>query len=130
MNLTVLERLTLQGILPQEGDFIVLKLVRKLRESLSFTEKEITDIDFKHHWRCPSCSKVELSPFEVKCPDCKIYMIPTGQISWDEEKAQNMIKDVHMGDNMHALCATTLKKLSDSQKLTERHISLYEKFIT
>jgi len=40
-----------------------------------------------------------------------------------------VIKDVHMGDTMLALCKTTLKKLSDEQKLTEQHMSLYSKFV-
>lgn len=129
MKLSVYERLALQGILPQEGDFVTLKLVRKLREALSFSEKEVAEIDFKNHWRCPKCQKVELSAQAIKCQDCGIYMIPAGQVTWDEEKARGIIKDVHMGGAMHNLCIATLKKLSDEQKLTDQHFSLYEKFV-
>jgi len=129
MQLTVFERLLLQSILPQEGDFITLKLVRKLRESLAFSEKEIADIDFKNHWKCPKCGKVELSAQVIKCQDCGIYMRPAGQVTWDEEKAISVIKDVHMGKSMENLCETTLQKLSDEKKLTEQHMSLFEKFI-
>jgi len=128
MKLEVHERIILQSILPQEGDYITLKLVRKLRETLSFNEKEITDIEFKYHWRCPKCEKVEVAAETLKCTDCDIYMKPAGSVSWDESKASKFIKDVHMGDKMLALCETTLKKLSDDGKLTEQHISLYEKF--
>jgi len=129
MKLAVYERLMLQNILPQEGDFITLKLVRKLRESLAFSEKEIAEIDFKNHWKCPKCNKVELSANVIKCQDCGIYMIPAGSVTWDEEKAINVIKDVHMGKSMEKLCETVLQKLSDEKKLTEQHMSLFEKFV-
>lgn len=129
MKLEVFERLMLMSILPKEGDFITLKLVRKLREALSFNEKEIAEINFASHWRCPKCEKVELSPEVIKCQDCGIYMVPAGQVTWDEEKAKGIAKDIHMGKKMLALCETTLKKLSDEEKLTEQQISLYEKFV-
>jgi len=129
MKLTVYERITLQNLLPKESDYITLKLVRKLREALSFSEKEIAEIEFKTHWRCPKCEKVELATDAIKCVECDVYMTSGGQVSWDEDKAQKGIKDVHIGDKMLALCETTLKKLSDSNKLTEQHMSLYEKFI-
>jgi len=129
MKLIVLERIMLQEILPSEGDFITLKLVRKLREALAFSEKEITEIEFKNHWKCPKCQKVELSAEVVKCPDCDVYMIPAGQVTWDNDKAKKVVKDVFMGNKMLALCESTLKKLSDEQKLTEQNMSLFEKFV-
>jgi len=129
VKLDVFERIMLMNILPQQGDFVTLKLVRKLRESLSFNEKEIKQIDFKSHWRCSTCNKTEMSTLPIKCEDCGVYMQPAGQVTWDEEKAKDVIKEIHMGRAMHGLCASTLEKLSDEQKLTEQHMSLYEKFV-
>jgi len=129
LKLTVYERIVLQNILPQEGDFITLKLVRKLKEALAFSEKEIAEINFRSHWKCPKCGKVEISAEMPKCPDCGIYMIPAGSVTWDETKAKKVVKDVFMGAKMLALCESTLKKLSDEGKLTEQHMSLYEKFV-
>ncbi len=129
MKLEVYERLVLMSILPQEDDFVTLKLSRKLRESLSFSEKEIADIDFKNHWRCPVCQKVELSPDIIKCQTCGVYMKPAGQVTWDEEKATGVIKEIHMGAKMASLCASVLKKLNDEKKLQEQHMGLYEKFV-
>jgi hypothetical protein len=129
LKLTVFERLTLQNILPKEGDFITLKLVRKLRESLAFNEREIAEINFRNHWKCPKCQKVEVANEMPKCPDCDIYMQLGGQVTWDDDKAKKVIKDVYMGDKMLALCESTLKKLSDEGKLTEQHFSLFEKFV-
>jgi len=128
VKLTVIERIVLQNILPQEGDFITLKLIRKLREALSFSEKEIAEIDFKNYWQCSKCQKEELSAEAVKCGDCDVYMQPAGKVNWNDEKAKKVVKDVFMGDKMLALCSSTLKKLSDEQKLTEQHMSLFEKF--
>ena len=129
MKLTVYERIVLQNILPQEGDFITLKLVRKLKEALAFNEKEIAEIDFRNHYKCPQCPKVELAKEMPKCPDCDIYMQPSGNVTWDDDKAKKVVKDVFMGAKMQALCESTLKKLSDEKKLTDQHMSLYQKFV-
>ena len=135
MKLEVYERIVLLNILPQEGDFTTLKLVRKLRESLSFSEKEIADIDFKNTWNCPVCQKFEAAPHANKCqgseenPHEPTYMKTGGEVTWDDEKAKNTVKDIHMGDKMYALCVTTLSKLNDEKKLTEQHMGVYEKFI-
>jgi len=129
MKLQVFERLVLGNILPKEGDFITLKLVRKLRESLAFSEREIAEINFRSHWRCPKCKKEEVAAEMPKCADCDIYMQQAGQVTWDDDKAKKVIKDVFMGAKMQTLCETTLKKLSDESKLTEQHMSLYQKFV-
>lgn len=41
MKLTVLERLKLLQVLPVEGNITKLRIVRRLREALSFSEREI-----------------------------------------------------------------------------------------
>ena len=56
MELSVLERIMLLDILPQQGDFSTLKIVRKLRESLSFSEEEYKKFGFTQeegtlHWQ-------------------------------------------------------------------------------
>lgn len=129
MRLEVLERLALLSVLPKEGDFLTLKLVRKLRESLAFSEVEIESIKFNLRWKCPRCQKELASPEAMECPDCDIYMTNIGQMTWDIEKAKSVVKDIHLGNKMLALCTLTLRKLSDEQKLTEQHMSLYEKFV-
>ena len=47
MKLGVLDRLALLGALPKEGDFTTLKIVRQLREDLSFTEDEHKKFNFR-----------------------------------------------------------------------------------
>ena len=129
MQLSVFERIQLQNLLPAEGDFVTLKLIRKLRETLSFSEKEINEIDFKNRWNCEKCKTSELATQTPKCPSCAVYMQPAGSVHWDEAKALKVIKDVHCGRAMRELCKATLQKIGDEKKLTEQTMSLYEKFV-
>ena len=45
MELSVHERIVLLGILPEKGDITSVKIVRELREALSFTEQELVDFE-------------------------------------------------------------------------------------
>lgn len=47
MKLSVLERITLLGILPAEGDVITVRVLMKLKKDLGFTEQEIKDFNIK-----------------------------------------------------------------------------------
>ena len=102
MELTVTERLVLANILPAEGNFTTLRLVRKLREDLSFDDKEHKELKF------------------IQKGD---------QIQWNPEKAQTLLKDVEVGEIMTETIKEALKKMNDEKKLKDEHISLYEKFI-
>ena len=45
MKLSVLERIQLLGILPKEGDFSTLKIVRGLQNDLGFSEEELKETE-------------------------------------------------------------------------------------
>ena len=47
MDLTVRERLLLLQILPRQGDLTTIKIVRRLREELSFDEDEHRQLNFQ-----------------------------------------------------------------------------------
>ena len=47
MKLTVLDRIMIANILPQEGDITTLFIIRKLKEELGFTEEESAILNFK-----------------------------------------------------------------------------------
>ena len=98
-ELTLSERFAILGILPAEGNFATLKIIRKLREQLSLTEAEIKEYK----------------------------VIQKGdQITWENgdktiemefgEFAENMIKE-------------TLEKMNETNKLEDKHYTLYEKFV-
>jgi len=99
-ELSVLERLVLLSILPKEGNFVTLKLLRKLRENLSFDEGEIKELNFAQDG---------------------------DQVRWNEKA--NITKQISIGEKMTDLVCEALKKLDDEKKLREDHFSLYEKFV-
>jgi hypothetical protein len=101
MILTTLERLLLLNILPKEGDFTTLKIVRKLREALSWTEAEYAERKF-------TTKEDGSTTWTLGNPDA--VEIPIG------EKATDIIVEV-------------LKKLNSEKKLNEQQFSLYEKFV-
>lgn len=47
VRLSVLNRLSLLGLLVKEGDLTTLKILRELREELTFTSEEHVTIDFR-----------------------------------------------------------------------------------
>ena len=100
MELTVKERLILMNLLPKEGNFLTLRLMRKLRETLSFDEEEHKILKFVQNGE---------------------------QLSWDF--AADVVKDVEVGEVMLDVITNGLKDKDKEGKLTEDHITLYEKFV-
>ena len=100
MLLTVRERLILQSILPQEGDFLTLKVLRKLQEDLSFTEEE--------H---------------------KLYKFvqSENQVTWDDKMEQG--KEIEIGKKANDIIVLALSKLNDQKKLRMEHYDLYARFV-
>ena len=47
MELSIKERLLLSGVLPQQGNIATLKIVRQLKEDLSFSEEEFKEINLQ-----------------------------------------------------------------------------------
>jgi hypothetical protein len=100
MKLNVLERLLLLNILPHEGDFTTLKIVRKLREDLSFSEEEHVALEFKND---------------------------NEQVKWNSDS--HVIKEVDLGKKAEDLIKVHLEKLNAEKKLTENYFELYEIFV-
>ena len=103
MKLTVKERVILLSVLPGEGDFLSLKLVRKLREDLSFSEEETKMFEMKHD--------------KAK-----------GQISWDPN-CTGVEKEVEIGLKTYEIIKEALEALNRQKKLQDGMIELYEKFV-
>ena len=99
-ELAVVERLVLLNILPKEGDFTTIKLLRKLRENLSFDEDEHKKLNF------------------VQDGD---------QVRWNQEALSD--KRIQIGEKQADIIQSALEKLNDEKKLTDEHFSLYEKFV-
>ena len=100
MELNVLERLIALNLLPQEGTFTNLKLIRVAREELSFNEEENKALSFQQNGE---------------------------QVVWNQEAT--ILKEVNLGEVVSLMLVDALKKLNDEEKLQEQHFSLYEKFV-
>jgi len=102
MKLNTFERLILLAILPREGNFITLKIIRQLREALSFTEEEVKVLKFVQD------AEKQMTTWNL-----------------DADKP----KEINMGEKATDLIVEALKKLDKGMKLTDQHFELYEKFV-
>jgi hypothetical protein len=94
--------LVLLSILPKEGNFMTLRLIRKARENSSFSDAE----------------------------NKKLAFVQDGdQIRWNETEARQIVKDIELGDTVTNIVIEALKKLDKDGKLRDDHFSLYEKFV-
>jgi hypothetical protein len=101
MKLDVFGRITLLNILPREGNFSTLKILRDLKEDLSFDEAENKALQFKFH--------------------------ENGRVDWITEADKE--KDINIGEKANDIIVDALKLLDKKKKLTEDHFSLYERFV-
>lgn len=99
MLLNVAERLILLQILPGQGDVITLRVIREARGRIGLSE-------------------FELKAFRVQQDGATIR--------WDSARAREA--EIEIGEAARGIVAAELRKLNDAKKLTEHHISLYEKF--
>ena len=100
MELTVAERVRILDMLPQQGDFVTLRIIRDLQGDLSFSEEEIKEWDVQYQ---------------------------AGRVLWDEEKAG--LKDIAVGERASEIIADALRKLDSENKLHIGQIDLFEKFV-
>lgn len=99
-QLTAKERIVLSATIPTEATYLDMKILRKFRESLSFSEEEHKVLGF--------------TPTE-------------DGVEWDDDKDPNKV--VHFGRRVESIVIDALTKLNDTGKLKDEHISLYEKFV-
>ncbi len=105
MKLNVIERIHLLGILPAEGDFTTLRILRDLRAALSFTEQEHKDLGIT------------------------VIPRPDGQqnITWNQ--AADTGKEIEIGPRARTIIEATLDGLEKGKRLPATHLELYERFM-
>ena len=101
------ERINLLGILPQEGNFTTLRIVRTLREQLSLSEAEHAEFGI-----------------ETKQNDNG-----TITFNWSNGDAALTPKEFEFQPKALSIIAEALKKLDAQKQLRTEHISLYEAFV-
>lgn len=101
MELSTLERVMLLQVLPREGDITTLRLVRQLREALSFSEQEHQDYNIRNEGL---------------------------RIAWNDAGEQAK-KAVDLGPKALLVIADALKQRSKEKKLTPEYVDLYDRFV-
>jgi hypothetical protein len=102
MELKVFERLILLNVIPKEGNYLDLKIMRELKEALSFDEEEQSALQFDY----------DKSP---------------GQVLWKHDA--DIPKEINIGPRAMVIISDTFKKLDKENKLMEEHLPIYEKFV-
>ena len=101
MKLSVRERLLLLGVLPKEGGTLdTIRIRHNLRQTLSFSEDEHKTYEFKQDG---------------------------DQLHWKNDEIE---ADIEIGPKAHAVVCAGLKEFLDKGKLSEDHLSLWDKFNT
>ena len=100
-SLTIFERITLLGLLPTQGNFLLLQRTDELKKRLIFTEKEVQD-------------------WGIVATDTETKWAP------DAAKATT---DVEIGRTMWAWIAEALEKMDKENTLQFGHMGLYEIFV-
>ena len=99
MKLPVSDRLILLGVLPKEGDFTTLKILRQMKDDLSFSEEEHKILKIRQE----------------------------GEMMFWEEGLED--KEINFGEKATDIIVDAFKKLNDQKKLRIEHMELYEKFV-
>ena len=99
MKLSVLDRLVVQGILPERTNYLNLKLLRIAREKLSFDDKETKELNLHQDGE---------------------------KVVWDSTVPE---KDIDLGKVVTEMVAEGLKKLDADEELTNDHVAIYKKFV-
>jgi len=100
MKLNLLERFTLLQILPTEGNFTTLNIVRDLQKVLALSEEEFKEFG----------------------------VVQEGdKTTWNKKGRED--REIKIGEKATDIIVESLKKLDESKKLTSQHMTIYEKFI-
>ena len=100
MELSVFDRVMLLNILPESGDILTLRIVRKLREELSFTEAELAEFELTHN---------------------------DGYVQWNKEKVRS--KNVEFGAKAKKMVRDALTEKSKNKQLTEQYVEIFDRFV-
>lgn len=135
------ERFFLLAKLPAP-DYVTYKILRKLKETLSPSEKEIKDYGFKNSFRCPhreydkdgKAFQCEVEETTTEIPTCPIHnepMQPIGLVAWNPEM-WNKTKEIWFGMKANSIIVEALKTANEEDRKANGDLvsSLYDKFLS
>ena len=100
MKLSIHDRLILQSVLPQKGNFLEMTVVEDIKGKLEFSAREI--------------SKYEIVNTE-------------GRVSWNLEKALDL--KIEFLQLEHDTINKAFRELEDAKGVTSEHLKLYREFV-
>ena len=105
MKLNIVDRFTIIDVLPKQGDYITLSVVKELIGKINIREEEFKTYDI---------TKIQL---------------PDGGITyrWDDKKAK-IEKEFDITDTARQIISDAFKTLNDRKQLTINMLDTYKKF--
>ena len=141
VKLNMGERFQLQTLLPEQGNYITFKALRKLKETLAPSDEEYKEYEFKQAYQCPNveydndgrkiqCEYSEVSDSVVVCPIHNKVCNPTNQLFWKNELVDKQ-KEIYISKVAEKVILEILQRKNVEEELSEQDgtLALYEKFI-
>lgn len=101
MLLTVMDRLVVLNVLPQEGDIITVRTLHELHQKLGFSQEEQEACGLKDNG---------------------------GSVTFDDTAVEE--KEIEIGSKELVLIVEALQSLDAQKKLTASHLATWDKFVT
>ena len=98
MELNTWERVRLLSLLPEKGNYVTLKIVHRLRQDLSFTEEEVSELQFRDDG---------------------------DRMMWNPDA--DKLKEFQIGPKARELLVQKLEELNKSEALDHQLMLLFEK---
>jgi hypothetical protein len=114
VDLSVLERVLLLNILPREGSIITLRMIRQLREKLSFDIDELKILQFRN-------------PGEEYFIGGVKGIVPEGQLVWNRGTSFE-IKNIQFDKIEVETIMNSLKIMDEQERMNDELLNIYDKF--
>jgi|GEM_PF-1923148 len=111
MELTIIERIVLFNLLPKEGNFKTLKMVRQIREAASLQKDEQDSI------------------VQEAGPDGQVRIGLDAKKAPMDPEGKEIPKDITLSEAKVEYVAEVLTELDKKEKLPDDAFTLYEKFV-
>lgn len=137
-KLTIGERFGLFQFLPEAGDLVTYKEVRKLKETLNPNDKENEEYGFKYGFKCShremqpdgkysKCEFEETAEIAPRCPVHDVLCVMSGTMNWKPEMA-SVEKEIWLSKTALRIITEALRKARDEKKVNDANYSLFQKF--
>jgi len=137
MKLSVLERITLQNLLPAKGSYTNLKLLRVAREALSFTDAEHKVLNFHNEGEGDKTRTVwNIQQLVDKRTNLPIkgesdFIMKMVNANPENYEMRPILEDanINLGEVVTHMIIKELKSLEEKELLDQTLFILFEKFI-